>query len=59
MPMQDNGVQLDQHSAMAKAFATARMRETVAWSREIVGFAQLGACRRLLRTEACFWVRVR
>ncbi|AWB87941.1 acyl-CoA dehydrogenase family protein [Mycetocola zhujimingii] len=35
--MQDEGVQKDHHSAMAKAFATARMRETVALCREIVG----------------------
>lgn len=33
----DEGRQLDEHSALAKAFATARMRETVAWSREILG----------------------
>lgn len=35
--MQDEGVQADHHSAMAKAFVTARMREVVAWSREILG----------------------
>jgi glutaryl-CoA dehydrogenase len=35
--MLDEGTQGDQHSAMAKAFTTARMRETVAWSREILG----------------------
>lgn len=35
--LQDAGEQADQHSALAKAFATARMRETVAWSREILG----------------------
>ncbi len=35
--MQDEGVQKDHHSAMAKAFATARMRETVALCREILG----------------------
>src|SRR4051794_31274224 len=27
----------DQHAALAKAFTTARMRETVAWARELLG----------------------
>jgi glutaryl-CoA dehydrogenase len=35
--LQDEGTQRDHHSAMAKAFVTARMRETVGWCREIVG----------------------
>lgn len=35
--MQDEGIQRDHHSAMAKAFVTARMRETVALAREICG----------------------
>ena len=35
--MLDEGVQRDEHSALAKAFCTARMRETVAWAREIMG----------------------
>lgn len=29
--------QRDEHSSMAKSYATARMRETVAWSREVLG----------------------
>ncbi|SEH79441.1 MULTISPECIES: acyl-CoA dehydrogenase family protein [unclassified Leifsonia] len=33
----DAGEQRDEHSALAKAFATARMRETVAWCREALG----------------------
>jgi glutaryl-CoA dehydrogenase len=33
----DEGRQSDSQSAMAKAFVTARARETVAWCREIVG----------------------
>jgi glutaryl-CoA dehydrogenase len=33
----EEGAQSDEHSALAKAFTTARMRETVAWSREILG----------------------
>jgi glutaryl-CoA dehydrogenase len=35
--MQDAGVQRDEHSALAKAFATSRMRETVGWCREVLG----------------------
>jgi len=35
--MQDAGTGGDEHSAMAKAFATAKMRETVAWCREVQG----------------------
>lgn len=35
--MLDEGRQDDAHSALAKAFTTAKMRETVAWAREICG----------------------
>jgi len=35
--MDDEGKMLDHHAALAKAFGTARMRETVAWAREIFG----------------------
>ena len=35
--MLDQGIQRDEHSALAKAYATARMRETVAWCREALG----------------------
>ncbi|MDM7891458.1 acyl-CoA dehydrogenase family protein [Curtobacterium caseinilyticum] len=35
--MQDQGIGGDEHSAMAKAFATAKMRETVGWCREVQG----------------------
>lgn len=35
--MQDRGEQRDEHSALAKAYATERMRETVAWAREACG----------------------
>lgn len=35
--LQDRGEQRDEHSALAKAYATARMRETVAWAREACG----------------------
>ncbi len=35
--LQDNGIFRDEHSSLAKAFVTSRMREVVAWSREIFG----------------------
>jgi len=35
--MQDEGTQKDEHAALAKAYSTARMRESVAWAREAMG----------------------
>jgi glutaryl-CoA dehydrogenase len=35
--MLDEGTQKDEHAALAKAFATTRMRETVARAREVMG----------------------
>ncbi|MBC7590510.1 MAG: acyl-CoA dehydrogenase family protein [Salinibacterium sp.] len=35
--MLDEGMQKDEHSALAKEFTTSRMRETVAWCRELMG----------------------
>ncbi|QCP48871.1 acyl-CoA dehydrogenase [Trinickia violacea] len=35
--LQDQGKLLDQHASLAKVFCTSRMRETVAWAREIFG----------------------
>ncbi|MCS5734915.1 acyl-CoA dehydrogenase family protein [Herbiconiux daphne] len=35
--MLDDETQRDEHSALAKAYSTARMRETVAWCREALG----------------------
>ncbi|WP_327591788.1 acyl-CoA dehydrogenase family protein [Streptomyces chartreusis] len=35
--LQDSGVFRDEHSSLAKAHVTARMREVVAWAREIFG----------------------
>lgn len=35
--MLDAGTQRDEHSALAKAYATSRMRESVAWCREALG----------------------
>lgn len=56
--MQDEGIQSDYHSAMAKAFVTARMRETVALAREIVGGNGIqldhGVARYFADAEAVF-----
>lgn len=35
--MLDEGTQRDEHSALAKSYTTSRMRETVAWCRELFG----------------------
>ncbi|MFD7706012.1 acyl-CoA dehydrogenase family protein, partial [Streptomyces sp. NPDC059786] len=35
--LQDAGVFKDEHSSLAKAYVTARMREVVAWARELFG----------------------
>ncbi len=35
--LQDAGVYKDEHSALAKAYCTSRMRETVAYARELLG----------------------
>lgn len=35
--MQDLGEQRDEHSSLAKTYATERMRETVGWAREVCG----------------------
>jgi glutaryl-CoA dehydrogenase len=35
--MLDEGIQRDEHSSLAKEFTTSRMRETVAWCRELFG----------------------
>ncbi|TFC90400.1 MULTISPECIES: acyl-CoA dehydrogenase family protein [Cryobacterium] len=35
--MLDEGTQRDEHAALAKLYTTARMRETVAWCRELFG----------------------
>ncbi|MDJ0377181.1 acyl-CoA dehydrogenase family protein [Cryobacterium sp. PH31-L1] len=35
--LQDAGVQRDEHSALTKAYTTSRMRESVAWCRELFG----------------------
>src|SRR6266550_401797 len=35
--MQDEGKLKDHHASLAKAFCTVRLRETVAWAREVLG----------------------
>ena len=35
--LQDADVLEDEHASLAKAFTTARMRETVGWAREVLG----------------------
>jgi alkylation response protein AidB-like acyl-CoA dehydrogenase len=35
--MDDEGKLLDHHASLAKAFCTAKMRETVSWARELMG----------------------
>jgi glutaryl-CoA dehydrogenase len=35
--MSDDGILGDEHSALAKAYTTSRMRETVSWCREVLG----------------------
>ena len=35
--MADSGKLLDHHASLAKSFCTVRMRETVAWAREVFG----------------------
>ena len=56
--MLDEGTQRDEHSALAKEFATSRMRETVAWSRELLGgngiVLDYGAMRHFADAEALY-----
>jgi len=56
--MLDAGVQRDEHSALAKAFCTARMREVVARSREILGgngiVLEHGVARHFADAEAIY-----
>jgi glutaryl-CoA dehydrogenase len=35
--IEESGKLLDQHASLAKAFTTTRLRETVAWARELLG----------------------
>jgi glutaryl-CoA dehydrogenase len=56
--MQDEGTPRDEHAALAKAYATARMRESVAWAREAMGgngiVLEYGAARHFADAEALY-----
>ncbi len=56
--MLDEGTQRDEHSALAKEFATSRMRETVAWCREALGgngiVLDYGVMRHFADAEALY-----
>jgi glutaryl-CoA dehydrogenase len=56
--MLDEGIQRDEHSALAKEFATSRMRETVAWCREALGgngiVLDYGVMRHFADAEALY-----
>ena len=54
----DEGRQKDEHAALAKAFATVRMRETVGWCREALGgngiLLDHGVARHMADAEAIY-----
>jgi glutaryl-CoA dehydrogenase len=56
--MLDEGVQRDEHAALAKEYATSRMRETVAWCREALGgngiVLDYGVMRHFADAEALY-----
>lgn len=56
--MLDEGIQKDEHAALAKEFATSRMRETVAWCREALGgngiVLDYGVMRHFADAEALY-----
>ena len=56
--MLDQGLQRDEHSALAKEYTTSRMRETVAWCRELLGgngiVLDYGVMRHFADAEAIY-----
>lgn len=56
--MLDQGVQKDEHAALAKAYTTSRMREVVAWAREVMGgngiVLDYGVARHFADAEALY-----
>ncbi len=56
--MLDEGVQKDEHAALAKEYTTSRMRETVAWCRELMGgngiVLDYGVMRHFADAEAIY-----
>ncbi len=56
--LDDDGKLRDEHASLAKAFCTSRMRETVAWGRELLGgngiVADYNAARFFADAEALY-----
>ncbi|MGV8876241.1 MAG: acyl-CoA dehydrogenase family protein [Rhodoglobus sp.] len=56
--MLDDGIQKDEHAALAKEYTTSRMRETVAWCREVLGgngiVLDYGVMRHFADAEAIY-----
>ncbi|TAL45230.1 MAG: acyl-CoA dehydrogenase [Salinibacterium sp.] len=56
--MLDEGTQKDEHSSLAKEYTTSRMRETVAWCRELLGgngiVLDYGVMRHFADAEAIY-----
>jgi glutaryl-CoA dehydrogenase len=56
--MLDEGIQKDEHAALAKEYASSRMRETVAWCREVLGgngiVLDYGVMRHFADAEAIY-----
>lgn len=56
--MLDEGTQRDEHAALAKEYTTSRMRETVAWCRELLGgngiVLDYGVMRHFADAEAIY-----
>ncbi|WP_341954159.1 acyl-CoA dehydrogenase family protein [Salinibacterium sp. TMP30] len=56
--MLDEGTQKDEHAALAKEYASSRMRETVAWCREVLGgngiVLDYGVMRHFADAEAIY-----
>ena len=56
--MLDEGIQKDEHAALAKEYSASRMRETVAWCREVLGgngiVLDYGVMRHFADAEAIY-----
>ncbi|QYH35620.1 acyl-CoA dehydrogenase family protein [Salinibacterium sp. M195] len=56
--MLDEGIQKDEHAALAKEYTASRMRETVAWCREVLGgngiVLDYGVMRHFADAEAIY-----
>ena len=56
--MQDAGQLADEQASLAKAFCTARMRETVGWAREVLGGNGILLEHNVARFVACAFRRL-